>query len=374
MKRSAIVLGATWALLLPLAPAATSQTAPDPTSPAPTEASPSASGVGAPAKPVTVRVLKPASLERGAGAKVPTLQGGRLRPADGSGVLRVTVPAVRGQLRLLGRRSDGSWMVAAQTQVAQRVHAIAPDGTHAPVPGTRTGVQRQMRAGWLLSRDGTALVQTKWGAYDSKQVIRDAVTGKVLQGFWTDRSALPLDADEGRLVVRLDRGVRDIVPDVSNDRVVRNANGAVIARDLLFARVKGLRHGPTSISDPGTPDWSARFAALDVSPDGKLVLGTRLTRTFDRKPRVLELRRMSDGRLLQAFRYGGRTEPSDIHTQDEQTARFESSSRFVLEVRRQKRSILVRCTVGGSCQRASGWGPRISVPQEKYVWWHRLNS
>lgn len=362
-KTSVAAFVATVALLAPPAAAAPARVGPD--------AATAADSVSAAVK---VRTLKLAKLERGPGARVPTLQGRVLRPADGSGAFRVDVPFVQGQARLLGQRADGRWLVAAQTKKVQRVFAVSRDGSHRAVPHTRTTVQRSSRVGWVLSRDGGRLVQTRWGSYFSWQTVRDAVTGEVVKKYSTERAAFPLDADGERLVVRLDAGVRDLVPGVSDTPVVKAANAAVISRDLVFAKVKGLQFGPTALSSPGAPAWTARFAALDVSPDGSLVLGTRLRHAFDRKPRVLELRRMSDGQLVRAFRYGGRTQPRSIHTQDEQTARFESDSRFVFEVRAQKRSVLVRCATGGKCERASGWAPHISVPHEKYVWWRRLNS
>ncbi|MBE7323709.1 hypothetical protein IEQ44_03460 [Nocardioides sp. Y6] len=363
LKSSLVVLATTVALLAPPAAAA-------PSGSASSETASDAARDSA----VAVRTLKPSRLPRGPAARLPLLQGRTLRPSDGAKPIRVRVPAVKGQLRLLGQRSDGRWLVAAQTRSWQRVYAVRRDGSHRAVPRTRTVVARSNRMGWLLARGGERLVQTRWGAYTSGHTVRDATSGEVIERYSTDVTAFPLDADGERLVVRLDAGVRDLVPGESNTAVVKAGNAAFIARDLVFAKTKGLQRGPTSIEEPTTPEWAARFAALDVSPGGELVLGTRTLVTHHRRPRVLELRRMSDGTLVRAFRYGGRVQPRDIHTQDEQTARFESDSAFVLEVRRGGRSILVRCTPEGSCERASRWGRRISVPFEKYVWWRRLNS
>lgn len=363
LKSSLVVLATTVALLAPPAAAAPSRSVPS-------EAASDAARDSA----VAARTLRPSRLPRGPAARLPLLQGRTLRPSDGAKPIRVRVPAVKGQLRLLGRRSDGRWLVAAQTKKWQRVYAVKRDGSHRAVPRTRTVVARSNRMGWLLAKGGERLVQTRWGSYTAGHTVRDATSGEVIARYPTEVTGFPLDADAERLVVRLDAGVRDLVPGESNTRVVKAANAAFIARDLVFAKTRGLQRGPTSIEEPATPRWTARFAALDVSPDGDLVLGTRTRARYDRKPRVLELRRMSDGRLLRAFRYGGRVETRDIHTQDEQTARFESSSVFLLEVRRSGRSIMVRCTLDGACERASRWGRRISVPFEKYVWWRRLNS
>ncbi|MGN0064330.1 MAG: hypothetical protein ACI379_08800 [Nocardioides sp.] len=320
-----------------------------------------------------VRVLRPGQLDRGHNARIATLQDDRLRPGDGSGAFRVDVPHRPGRLHLLGR-SGGDWLVAAEATSRGRVYRVRKGRSPQVVPRTRWRVAPGVHTGWALSRDGRRLVKSRWFDLSARQVVHDAVSGDVvaradLQDWW----ALPLDADSGSVLTRLSvwsEAYEEFTSDIYEWRpgqerrlVAEDTNAGFIARDLIFVDTDYTNtYGPTSLAAPGTPAWVAPFRAVDVSPDGTLVLGLASQPVDGR--RVLEVRRMSDGELLDAVAFDPST-PSG--GRDDETARFESNRAFVLELAHKGGSLLVRCTLAGRCTRASDRGGPVTVPYEQYV-------
>ena len=139
----------------------------------------------------------------------------------------------------------------------------------------------------------------------------------------------------------------------------------------MFVRTTGRDFGPTPISAPAVPAWSAPFQPLDVSPDGSTAIGLRITRSGFRSRAILDVRSMTDGTLLDHIAFGPRITVDNwsIINDHEQTARFEDDASFVFQLTTARGAVLVRCPVGGrDCERASDVGSDISAPFERFMW------
>lgn len=318
---------------------------------------------------VPVRTLVPARLERGPTTRVPHLQDGLLfsnekkTPTD--------LPPDRKQ-QLLGR-SGNDWLVANGTRGRLRVHEVNRKEPPRRLRNSQwegTGLTvRLARGGALLVLGASRRENTDF------RVLRGldgAVVGTWGEGY--DADPRPLDVADGRVVLDAVPGPSDAssavewFPGAGPRDLGVAANAADVRRDLLF--VEGAspgRHGPTSYAAPGSPAWSAPFVALDVSPNGRKVIGTGSRLVRGRA--VLQVRRMSDGTLLQQFSYGARVDPALWDPEaGPQTARFEANRRIVFEIADRGRATLVRCTAGGRCTRASRTGGPVSVPYERVRW------
>lgn len=323
-----------------------------------------------------VRVLQPDGLERGRDARLPHLQDGVIR-RPGAKALRVKVPHHLDRQVLLGA-SGKDWLVASEKGRVQRVHRIRRGRANVAVSRFRGSRERHREwVGYRLSREGDQLARLANHPYTSSLRIIDALTGDKVVGRTQEEFDDVLDFSGGHVWAngfdsdRDNYRLFDWEPDAGTPpaSVSRAALAVFPDRDLVFVNTKGLRYGPTSLSSPTKPAWSARFGALDVSPDGSWVIGALLPRGQSRAHRVLQVRRMSNGRVLQQFRFGRRLTPTHSGWMAfEQTARFETNKRFVFQVEAGARNVLVRCTRAGKCVRASRTGGDISFPYERYAW------
>ncbi|GGD29921.1 hypothetical protein GCM10007231_31770 [Nocardioides daphniae] len=335
---------------------------------------PGARAVEAAAAPPPVRTIDPARLRRGPDATFAHLQDGWIHA--GGRRIRVKVRADKGRQVLLGR-SDGAWIVASWTKKRRggatvRVHRIRAG--RAPVPMPWAGL-RGSGVGIRLSRDGQQVLLTVGSRGGLDLWVLRTRDGAEIATDTTGPSLCtqPYDAAGGRVLLhRQPAGEPDVTyaadwaPATGTDRRLGpGLNAGFLRQDVVFVGPAPgtpgpYAYGPTSISAPGTPAWSARFTALAVSPDKKLVIGTGPRRVKRRA--VLQVRRMSDGKILQQLAYGAPGQVAD------QTARFETSSRFVFELTTRGRSRLVRCTTAGKCARASDAGGPLSASHELVQW------
>lgn len=319
------------------------------------------------------RTLAPLRLPRGREAAVDFMQDGVIHPV-GRAALPIRTPANGEQRQLLGKSGKG-WLVAVRKGYLSRVVALRPG--HAPVEirrtrGTTYG-QGDSSVGWLLSRDGTMLVSTLFDRGGTTYGAQD-LDGHGLGSRWDGGYFNPLDADAGHVITwSTDDGTRvvDWLPPRTRTTVARRATYASIRDDLLFARTTGRLYGPTTLSSPAAPAWAVPFAPLAISPDGATAVGLRLAGSGFDSPAILDVRRMSDGALLDSIAYGDRIteETWSITSQHEQTAAWETNRRFVFELRTSRGSVLVRCSLSQRCQRASDVGGNVSFPHETYMWW-----
>ncbi|MBC2934204.1 hypothetical protein [Nocardioides sp. zg-1228] len=341
-----------------------------------------ASAASAPPQVVTARAddpptrtITPMRLPRGSDARLDHMQDGVIHTAGGD-TLSIRTPANGEQRMLLGESRMG-WLVAVRKGYLGRVVAIRKGKAPQEVRHTRTTTYGQGDAaiGWLLSRDGEMLVST---TYDRGGGTSSVLTlaGDYLGGRYSSSYFTPFDADAGHIATwgedkhyRL--RVMDWVPRTSRTEIARNATWVSLRDDLMFVRTTGRLYGPSPISAPVEPAWAAPFSPLAISPDGETAVGLRISGSGFNSPAVLDVRRMSDGALLDSIAFGRRiTEDSwSITSEHEQTAAWEGNRRFVFQLPARGGAVLVRCDLAQSCQRASDVGGNISFPHESFMWW-----
>jgi hypothetical protein len=136
------------------------------------------------------------------------------------------------------------------------------------------------------------------------------------------------------------------VPGRGTETIVGRASNFASSRwDLLSTSTGRGRYGPTSLSAPTEPLWSARFRPMRVSPNGRLLVG-RATGTYARTnlPGAIQVRRVSDGAVLVSIqaRY---LRSSKIWWESNRAILFQMSGR--------RGTAIVRCTLDAKCQRAT---------------------
>lgn len=313
----------------------------------------------------------PGRLVRGVDARVPYLQDGVVR-ANGR-QLRVRVPYADGKQTLLGRSRKG-WLVASGTDGVVRVHRVRRGRAPRLVPRGRHEYPLNESRGVRLAVGGERLVWTGFNRGGSETWVRRVGDGRRVGGKkYSLAFGKPLDAVGQRVLTIQDDP--DLVaqtvvwrPGVATRVLGGGSAGGSLADDVLFVPTGDDVFGPTSIRSPGAPAWSARFAMIDLSPSGDRVLGIRAGRVRGRN--VLQVRRMSDGVVLRQWTYGSwRGDSWSLLDRREETARFETDSKVVFEVRKDGRSALVRCRVHDGCTRASQLGGAVSFPRDPFIWW-----
>lgn len=298
-----------------------------------------AAGAAEAPPPTTIRLER---LERGADAAAAYVDGDRV--VDGARSTRV-----RGrQLRLLGTRPDGRYVVVVHRGGRAQVRAVTPEkGSRKILP-----VYEQETA--MLSGDGTRVVtalyryragRTLLRAYDSTSGVR---TGSVERRGYES----VLDADATTVVHSGDRGPV-VAWDPATGTSRRVSARAGYAADLAADRLAVLTGDPyeggcsvvSTLSDPGTALWrSCEEGVVEFSPDGSHVATTHL---------------LTDG-----------LGPSEVavHTVDgEETGRyrlrsgyfprafFEDADTLLLDTSTEEASAVVRCD-GPRCELASNLG------------------
>lgn len=337
---------------------------------APTGASPSRDVVRAGDPPT--RTIVPARLPRGHDARIDHLQDGVIHTADGR-ALPVRVPVSDDQAQLLGTSPKG-WLVAVRDGYVGRVVAIRPGRRPVEIRRTRIEWGDDILLGWRASRDGRMIIVTGFDRGGSTRTVY-SLDGRRLGSEYTGAFFNPLDAADGHVVTLRegeegDYPVVDWVPRTSRTEIAAAAAYVSLREDLMFVQTSGRLYGPTSISAPTAPTWAQPFRPLAVSPDRATAIGLRIARSGFNDAAVLDVRRMSDGALLDSIAFGPRITQHNwsLGKDHEQTARWESNRRFVLQLRGAAGAVLVRCRLGGDCERASGYGGNISAPYETYMW------
>jgi hypothetical protein len=140
------------------------------------------------------------------------------------------------------------------------------------------------------------------------------------------------------------------VPAVISDQ---HAVLASFAHDVMFLRTSAQATGPTAISAPGTPAWTAPFLPTAVSADGTLVVGHAV-----HDGSRIEVRRVADGHLMADLRVPGHSSSAPLWFQDVHHVLFQAHVAH-------EGSSLFRCDLAGSCTRTWKW-----LPTSVFSSWH----
>lgn len=302
----------------------------------------------------TVVDLRPGALKPGHRPRTTYMVGRTIHPKTGDPIV-LDVPRARWEgLRLLGR-GDRGWVVQSSGDPFL-VYNVSARGTAKPF---LTLSSYDGDAEWRLSRDGSRVLS--WaddrGGFSSVTVY--GVNGRRLGGRSFGSLGHVLDFAGPRLLATVDRTIWWWPESRPTLVTPRSSRMAAPGRDTLFVVRDDGRVGPTKLSAPGTPRWTARFDAIRISPDGRYVLGRR--QDGEAWPiNVLEVRRLTDGHLVRAFRLG------DDDWLRRSTIWWESARAFLFRVETSRGRTVVRCWVGGTCNRATRWvqDTDFSIPFE----------
>jgi hypothetical protein len=280
-------------------------------------------------------------LSRGDAPAVAWLSGRTVHTPDGRAET-LPVPASHAtSLRLLGKR-HGSWIVFDDYGVTVRVLAIKGDHVrtiwrHVVYdPGTV----------YALSRGGDEIVQWFTDRGDRTSATVFDLHGRHVATH-TFRAGTILDFAGDRLLLGFGRTF-SWTPGSAPVEIAGGGSWADAQRDLLFIYDKDYRTGPTSLSSPGVPPWTAGFQPRAVSPDGGWVAGLSGTR--------LVVRNMADGSKAGVTGLRLTTDP---------VLAWEPDGSLLVQVRATEGYALERCTIDGSCELATdGLASPVSFPEQ----------
>ncbi|QIG42762.1 hypothetical protein G5V58_08175 [Nocardioides anomalus] len=259
---------------------------------------------------------------------------------DGSSV---TLP-VRGRVEVLGRRA-GQWLVAVDSAddrvLAVRGRTVRQVWLHR---------YAEEAVGYQLRRGAAQVVESVTDRGGRTELTVFDLDGDVVGSrAWFDGTSVIGQDDDALYVGFWERPTLRWVPGERSTKVGPVAELADPDHDLLFVATPSGdgddedddQVGPTALSAPGTPAWSADFEPSAVSPDGAWVAGE----TYRRRA-LLEVRRVSDGAVvaLPALALAGTTGVP---------VAWEADGDLLAVVGTGGRRWLVRCTVTGDCERVT---------------------
>lgn len=292
------------------------------------------------AKPTTLRLAR---LDRGADATQPYVRGRRI--LDGADSTRV-----RGrQLRLLGTRPDGRYVVIIQRGDHDRVRAVQPGGGSSKILGSTSQLEV------TLSGDGTTLVTGRFKYRSRHTLLRayDSTTGELLGTRKRKGYLTTLDSATDTVLYSGENGpvvAWDLTTDTGERVTKRYGYRADLAHDRLAVFTKDPYEGGctvvSSISDPGTTLWrSCDEAVWHFSTDGSHIATSYI---------------LADG-----------LGPADVTVRTDEGVRtgryrvdngyfrslfFEDADTLLLDTATEQASGVVRCDAG-RCELASDLGP-----------------
>jgi hypothetical protein len=284
--------------------------------------------------------IDPTTLARGPAPHAAYLAGLSLHTATGR-VVHVPLSAKhRGSVELLGHTARG-WVVVDHYGSPERVLAVR--GGHATTL-LRWDNAEPMDTVWALSRDRTRLLQDVDGQGAYTDLYVHDLSGKRVGHLYVDDVGSVLDFSGPAVVFG---GTHTWLWTVGRAPVKiwrLSAASASFAHDVLFADVRRLtgRNGPTPLDAPAAPAWSAGPRPVAVSPDGTRVLATR------GRHQGYEVRDLSTGAVLGIW---------NLPRVRAGLVRWEDDRSILVGVRTDSGEAVVRCSLGGTCERATPWTP-----------------
>jgi hypothetical protein len=299
-------------------------------------ATPRSSAVG------RVEAIDTARLAMGPPPSVPYLLGRTIHA--GHRRIPVRVPAREaGHLQLLGLTPKG-WAVVGGSE---RLLLVTPQRTARVFRVAEWG---PFTNAWYLSRDHQRIVT----AVEEDQAGTDIqvwhLDGRKGPATFSENDAYPSDIDGRRTVLQEDGATRLWAWGHKPRKIAGSSQLARLDQDLLFSGGY-QRSGPTSLSHPGTPSWKTTFAPIAISPDGRAVLTERPGGGSGYGfPGVVALG-LEHGRTLGSWEMPGLSEYRVVA--------WETDHTVLLGVQTRLGQTLVRCRLGGGCERTLPWTPRV---------------
>ncbi len=305
----------------------------------------------------------PLALDRGPAPRVLSMVGSQIRFPSGRTVTFRPPQGVTGHARLIGRFRSNAVVWAPVGPRESAVFKVRPSGVV-----TRLGrpVLDLYRENDYVIAGGVLYV----GASDARSRTRlsraSLVDGRVLRRWISARGQLwtLLDATPTRAAIGTTRRLRTWKADGTFEKVYTDPSNRY--SDPSFASLRhdwfAVRTGNGTelrrLSAPGRVVWKKGFEnemlPFDISGDGSVLLTTEYE-TYSP-----QMRDPSTGRILRSY-YGGYR---NAYNDNEQLV-LEGSRAFLvvmnLRVDGQHRELLVRCTMGGRCERASRVASSISL-------------
>jgi hypothetical protein len=310
----------------------------------------------------SVQTVNPGDLARGANVKKLYADGAFIYPRTGAPVpMPPPTGAWSDYRRLLGGRALTGWVVwehqlvgmpDGEVTMSDQLFRIRPGGhrrviyTHSiPIPDTE-GHEYEFWSG--LSEDGkrTAAMLSDYG--EGRLIVR-TLAGEVV-GRVSEVNAV--GSFSGPRVAYFHNSHAYLWTPGHKPRRVTGRRAACVdlKHNVMFAETPDHRFGPTSLSHPGPVRWSAGFHPIRLSPNGSRVVGFKASTSQGPLLRpTVQMRRMSDGKVLASFRV-------DDPGQD---LVWESNDAVLYPdhdwSRRTNNAVIVRCRISGRCVRASSW-------------------
>jgi hypothetical protein len=283
----------------------------------------------------------PAALPRGADPAVVWMSGRTVHTAHGRAETLPLPASHATSLRLLGRR-HGTWIVFDNYGATVKVLAVKG-------PRVRTiwrHVVYDPGTVYALERGGDEIVQ-----WFTDRGDRTSATVFDLRGHHvatrTFGAGSVLDFADETLVL----GFRKTVawrPGSAPVPVAGGASWADAARDVLFVDDADYDTGPTALSAPGVPAWTASFLPRAISPDGAWVAGLSGTRL-----------------VVRSMATGAKAPVSGLRLARQPALAWEPDGTLLAQVHGPRGEALARCTTEGVCERATDWaGPTLSFPDQ----------
>lgn len=322
----------------------------------PAEAAPAEPGARAVAvRAVPETKVQVGKLRRGARPAVPWLATNVVHTPRGG---KVQLPwgeraAVNRKLKLWDRTPAGWVVTDFEEGIAESVWAVKGDQKRLIDTVSTSNDERS----WMVSRDGSALLGRGWAEGDP---WFSATVSRLGDGATVDSEDF-----EGRGLV-MDFTGQQALLGVAGDTVLWEPGGEVtqvgavaVAGDvrydvLMVPDPDTGRVGPTTITNPGEPEWTAPMELLEVSPDGRFALG--LVPTDGGYGKQVRVRRLADGELIAAFH---------VRSLWPLTLQWETARSVIFMAERPGRAdgnALVRCRLNGTCTRATAWRQLTSLP------------
>jgi len=308
-------------------------------------------------KPVKVTRINPGRLTVGKPVTDLTyLAGNTLHPA---GKRARTVKVDLGFRSYLVGKTTAGWVVVGQTRAALTAWRLKRGGGEVIARHTYPDLDY---LGFQMSDTGSALIRDYGDRGGQRFTLLDPATAKRLP-FGTKWDSSLVGSYQGTLYITDDEMKLSTwepgEPPVVAEPKLRNVVLVDPVHDLAFKSRKayGDQVGPTTLSAPDRPAWTQVMTPVAVSSEGTYVVGYTINRRY--LPEAVKVFRVDDGSLVADYR---------LPQVFDGTLAWSDDSTLILQAGKGSRSALVRCTIGGGCERAGGWMRPPSFPNERHVW------